>query len=330
MRQFLIGCILFCFGCQPNTSFEYSTYWWKHSTHLSQQQKDFLIKNKIKKVYLKIFDLKWDEHNNTISLPKVRDKFEQENVKVYPVIYIENEILLNFDSDTISKLITHNVGLAVENGIIENTNNLQVDCDWTIRTKENYFKLLYLLSEKIEHLSATIRLHQIKYVKATGVPPVEKGVVMIYNLDSPADTNIGNSIFSFEKALLYLKGNLEHYPLQLDVALPAFSWGVHFHHGKIKSLITDFHPSDIDRENMVQKKNGYFRAKKAHFYNTHRISIRDEIRYEHPCTHEVAKMMHYLNNYLNQDSVEVIFFSLNSDFLINNKDNYEEIISTYK
>ena len=40
--------------------------------------------------------------------------------------------------------------------------------------------------------------------------------------------------------------------------------------------------------------------------------------------------MYYLNNYLNQDSAEVIFFSLNSDFLINNKDNYEEIISTYQ
>ena len=152
-------------------------------------------------------------------------------------------------------MITHNVDLAVENGIIENTNNLQVDCDWTISTKEKYFNLLILLSNYIEHLSATIRLHQIKYVKATGVPPVEKGVVMIYNLDSPADTNIRNSIFSFEKALLYLKGNLEHYPLQLDVALPAFSWGVHFHHGKIKGLIADFHPSDIDKENMVQKKN---------------------------------------------------------------------------
>ena len=95
-------------------------------------------------------------------------------------------------------------------------------------------------------------------------------------------------------------------------------------------MIADFHPSDIDKENMVQKKNGYFKAKKAHFYNTHRISKRDEIRYEHPYTHEVAQMMYYLNNYLNQDSAEVIFFSLNSDFLINNKDNYEEIISTYQ
>ncbi|MEE2954240.1 MAG: hypothetical protein VX347_03615, partial [Bacteroidota bacterium] len=158
MRRFLIGCILFCFGCQPNTSFEYSTYWWKHSTQLSQQQKDFLIKNKIKKVYLKIFDLKWNEHNNTISLPKVHTKFEQENVKVYPVIYIENKLFLNFDLDTILKLITHNVDLVVENGIIENTNNLQVDCDWTISTKEKYFNLLILLSNYIEHLSATIRL----------------------------------------------------------------------------------------------------------------------------------------------------------------------------
>ena len=153
---------------------------------------------------------------------------------------------------------------------------------------------------------------------------------MIYNLDSPADTNIRNSIFSFEKALLYLKGNLEHYPLQLDIALPAFSWGVHFHYGKIKSLIANFHPSDIETENMVRKKNGNFKANKAHFFNTHRISKRDEVRYEYPCTNEVAKMMDYLNKHLNQDSSEVIFFSLNSDFLINNKKEYEKIIYTYR
>lgn len=330
MKQFLIGCILFCFGCQPNTSFKYSTYWWKHNTQLNQQQKKFLTKNRIEKVYLKIFDLKWNEYNNTVSVPKVQAKFEYESVKVCPVIYIENGIFLNFDIDTILKLITHNVNLAVENKIIENTNNLQVDCDWTISTKEKYFNLLSLLSNHIEHLSATIRLHQIKYVKATGVPPVDKGILMIYNLDSPADTNVQNSIFSFEKALLYLRGYLEYYPLQLDVALPAFSWGVHFHHGKIKNLIADFDPSDIDKENMVYKGNGYYKAEKAHFYNTHRISKRDEIRFEYPYTHEVAKMIHYLNNYLNQDSAEVIFFSLNSNFLINNKENYEEIISTYQ
>ena len=150
------------------------------------------------------------------------------------------------------------------------------------KSKKAYFKLLKLLSTNITHLSATIRLHQIKYAKTTGIPPVEKGVVMIYNLESPADTSIVNSIFSYDKALMYLDGYLKEYPLKVDIALPAFSWGVHYHHGKIKSLMSDFNPEKIDNMNMSKNTDGFYKSKKAHFYNTHRISNRDEIRYEYP------------------------------------------------
>ena len=123
--------------------------------------------------------------------------------------------------------------------------------------------------------------------------------------------------------------NLKEYPIRLDIALPAFSWGVHYHHGKIKNLISDFDPKNINSNNMYEKENGYFKSKKAHFYNTYRISKRDEIRYEYPKTTEIKEMLNFLRSNLNQDSTEIIFFSLNSNFLINNTTKYENIISTY-
>ena len=330
MRIIMIFCVLIISSCQSETSFQFSTYWWKNSTKLNKQQKEFLNQNNINKIYLRIFDLKFDKKNLSISIPKVNSGFKKENIETIPVIYIENAILLNFSIETIYELITHNITRAKDIGIIVNTDILQIDCDWTLKTKESYFKLLSLLSNDVKELSATIRLHQIKYASTTGVPPVNKGVMMIYNLESPKDTSIQNSIFTYNKAVQYLDGYLKNYPLQLDVALPAFSWGVHYHHGLIKNLIADFNPLNIDSANMYQKKNGYFKAKKAHFYNRHRISKRDEIRYEYPNIMEVEKMMNFLKKNLRQDSTEIIFFSLNSNFLINNKTDYEKIISIYQ
>ena len=327
MRIILIFCVLIISSCQSETSFEFSTYWWKSSTKLNTQQKEFLNTNNINKIYLRIFDLKFDEKNSSILIPKVYSGFN--DINTIPVIYIENTIFSKFNIDTIYNLIQQNIKLAIEKEIINSTNNLQIDCDWTLTTKEPYFQLLKALSKGIKGLSATIRLHQIKYAQSTGIPPVEKGIVMIYNLESPTDMDMENSIFSYDKAMQYLDGYLDKYPLKIAIALPAFSWGVHYHHGKIKSLMSDFNPEKIDNMNMSKNKDGYYKSKKAHFYNTHRISNRDEIRYEYPKIEELNKMMTFLIHNIKQDSTEIIFFSLNSNFLTNNKINYEKIISTY-
>ncbi|MDC1024642.1 hypothetical protein OAR04_01800 [Flavobacteriales bacterium] len=324
----ILICLILACSCKDKSSFSYSTYWWKNNTELNESQKMFLSKNKIKKIYLKIFDLKFDRKNIKILTPGVKSGFNEKNLCIIPVIYIENSILKNFKTDTIFNILKNKIKYSLELGIIKNINFLQIDCDWTLKTKKTYFELLTLLSNEIDELSVTIRLHQIKYYNLTGVPPVKKGVMMIYNLDSPVDTNIENSIFTFNNAIRYLK-KIKEYPIRLDVGLPAFSWGVHYHHGKIKNLISDFDPKKIDSENMYQKKNGYFKSKKAHFYKTYRISKRDEIRYEYPKITEVKEILNFLSRNLNQDSTEIIFFSLNSNFLINNANKYENIISTH-
>ena len=259
MRIILIFCVLIISSCQSETSFEFSTYWWKSNTKLNTQQKEFLNDNNINKIYLRIFDLKFDDKNSSILIPKVYSGFN--DINTIPVVYIENKILSNFNIDTIYNLIQQNIKSALEKKIINSANNLQIDCDWTLTTKDGY---------------------------------------------------------------------LDKYPLKISIALPAFSWGVHYHHGKIKSLMSDFNPNEIDNINMSKNKDGYYKSKKAHFYNTHRISNRDEIRYEYPKIEELNKMMTFLLHNIKQDSTEIIFFSLNSNFLTNNKINYEKIISTYK
>lgn len=328
IRSLLFYVLFFSTGCKESASFEFSVYWWKHKTDISTEQEQFIADNKIKSIYLKLFDLKWDAYNKTIIIPKTHSAIKT-SVEVKAVIYIENDILKNYSADTIATIIHQQLDIAIEKDIINNINDLQIDCDWTISTREAYFELLELISQQIPNLSATIRLHQVKYAEVTGVPPIDKGVLMIYNLESPADTSVTNSIFNYDLAIQYLEGYIKKYPLHLDIALPAFSWGVHFHHGRIKQLISDFDSNQIDSSDMVQKENGYFRAKQAHFYNTYRISNRDEIRYEYPLVEDVKKMLKYLKQKLNQEETEVVFFSLNDDFLINNKKAYEKIIATH-
>ncbi|SDF10039.1 hypothetical protein [Chitinophaga filiformis] len=71
---------------------------------------------------------------------------------------------------------------------------IQIDCDWTAGTREKYFHFLKALRhyypDKI--LSATIRLYPYKYTKKMGVPPVDRGMLMCYNLGDikDASTNI--------------------------------------------------------------------------------------------------------------------------------------------
>ena len=87
--------MIFCFGCQSDTKVKFSTYWWKYNTDLNISQKNFLDNNQIQKVYLRIFDLKWDEYKKSITVPKVQSKLEHNNIIVSPVIFIENKVISN-------------------------------------------------------------------------------------------------------------------------------------------------------------------------------------------------------------------------------------------
>ena len=76
---------------------------------------------------------------------------------------------------------------------------VQFDCDWTQITKNNFFYFLSYFKKQLANrismttpdplrdlqtepvVSATIRLHQLKFPEKTGVPPVDKGMLMFYN-----------------------------------------------------------------------------------------------------------------------------------------------------
>ncbi len=144
-------------------------------------------------------------------------------MQVVPVIYIKNEVMLgemdlnDLASKTIKLIdqINHTHQLQCD--------EIQLDCDWTLTSKENYFRFVQLIKKiSSKTLSATIRLHQVKYFQKTGVPEIDRGVLMYYNMGK-ISSDSSNSIYDDHIAERYT-GSLQRYPLALDVALPVFSW----------------------------------------------------------------------------------------------------------
>src|SRR5690606_30433603 len=77
-------------------------------------------------------------------------------------------------------------------------------------------------------LSVTLRLHQVRDIKKSGIPPVDKALLMCYNMGNLRQYGDHNSIFDMRQMEIYLKDHLKDYPLKMDIALPLFSWKVVF------------------------------------------------------------------------------------------------------
>jgi len=233
-------------GCTSNkTPAVRSVYYWKTVFKLSESDVNWMKENGIKKIYLRMFDVDWDAVSSSV-LPAGDAIIETRYVKgveIIPVVFITNRTLVNIPDSLISDLaykIKTKVMLKGEKLPDNKFNELQIDCDWSEKTKDKYFSLLNLLRGFIKPniVSATIRLHQVKYFKKTGVPPADKGMLMFYNMEDVRDINAGNSIFNEEIAKNYLY-NFNKYPLRLDVVLPAFSWAAVYENGRLVNLVNN-------------------------------------------------------------------------------------------
>ena len=231
---------------------ERSLYYWKSVFNPNSFEKENSTRLGIETVYLKICDIDWDEETKQ-PLPKaitrVRDSGFLKKLNVVPVIFITNECIFKLDSISADKLpakIHLLVQKIFELNHLPAANEVQFDCDWTVQTRGTYFSMLkkYAQIDPAIKLSATIRLHQVKFSGKTGVPPVQRGMLMCYNMGNLKDPKTGNSILETAELKKYI-GNLDKYPLQLDLALPLFSWNVLFRNGSYAGIVKDIDPDSI-------------------------------------------------------------------------------------
>ena len=263
--------LLIATSCKNTSTATTAFYYWKTGFQLNTGQQELLWNAGSNRLYIRFFDINWNDQTSK-PYPDAIVQFYQptERLTITPVIYIRNKTFELINDLSNDSLATHCNGLvsrlAAEQHI--NYTTLQVDCDWTLTTKDKYFTFLKLL-KKVSgcRIEATIRLHQVKFKQQTGVPPVDKGILMFYNMGKlNADLQQPNSIYNSADADKYIS-YLSTYPLPLNVALPVFSWSVHIRDGKAIQIYEQIGKKQLDNQTNFQliKNDHCYRAKTSFF-----------------------------------------------------------------
>jgi hypothetical protein len=209
-------------------------------------------------------------------------------------------------------------------------NEIQFDCDWTAKTAGNYFFFLktvrQLLPSDSIHLSATIRLHQYKYPGKTGVPPVDRGMLMLYNVSDLTQYSPVNSIFDRQKAAAYFEGG-KRYPLPLDIVLPAYSWGLVFRNKKFYQIENGLDVEEVKASPAFEPVDGvagggvsFYRVKKDTVLGELFLRPGDEIKIEGIDSTLLAAAAGLSMSAVNTDSFRVTFFELSENEIKNFSD----------
>lgn len=263
-------------GCQKSQPKEIDTafYFWKSNFQLLENEKFTLKENGVNKLYIKFFDISWNEGKQTFQkdAPIRFSEKLPDSCQMIPVVFITNQTLKNIpknELDSLANFILKGISKLSPKVYQE----IQIDCDWTLSTKQKYFSLLKTLKKSGLYLSATIRLHQVKFYEKTGIPPVERGMLMCYNMSDWRSPITLNSIYS-PKLLKQYTERLAQYPLPLDVVMPIFHWTVVFRNNRFLYFVNNLSAKTLsDNENFVQiaDKQQFTVKKDAQFQG---ISIR--------------------------------------------------------
>ncbi|MDR7211974.1 hypothetical protein [Flavobacterium piscis] len=185
-----------------------------------------------------------------------------------------------------------------------------IDCDWSEKSKENYFYLLQKIKKVFptSKVAATIRLWQYKYAKKAGIPPVEKGLLMCYNLSKPDDFQTKNSIGTSEELEQYITHN--QYKLKLDIALPLYSWAVLFRGNTFKGILSDYDQLLNDSIKLKKSASNKYILQDDILLGQTYLRNGDEIRIEKISDDELDKMISIVKDKIQIDNqTRVTFFS---------------------
>lgn len=261
-------------SCSRKVEARRAFFYWRTVFVLSENEKAILRNHHIERLYLRLFDVALDGTTGRV-LPVGRCEFRDSlpaGIEAVPVIFLANAVFEHERAppelaDKVWKLARN---MTEEAGI--RFRELQVDCDWSDGTREAFFAFCramkaFCAGEQIR-LSATIRLHQIKYFRRTGVPPVDRGMLMFYNMGKIEANPTRTSIFNSEDASRYTP-YLGGYPLPLDGALAIFSWVIHARaNGQMAGLIEKTDVTALDVSPFLRRTSpGHYIVTDAAFFH---------------------------------------------------------------
>lgn len=287
----VIICSILTAACHQKTHKKITKafYYWKTNFHLSDFEQQKLDSFDCKTLYVRFFDIDWNvETNEPQPVAVSRFNGAQNNTFSYiPVIFIEQEVLNKISIGGLEGFVKNFTNLLYEKCVQAkiSPSEIQIDCDWTKNTKTKYFQLLSLCKKQPffhgKTLSCTVRLHQLYYPQVSGLPPVDKGLLMCYNMGNLKLAGANNSILDLAVAKRYIS-NLQDYPLSLDVALPLFSWSLLYdNENRFTGILRGMAEKDLRNTELFEPagKNLY-RVRKDTLWQGYSLKRAEIIRHE--------------------------------------------------
>lgn len=216
---------------------ENSVYYWRTELRLDSTERAFLDRHDVKKVYCRYFDVVM---RNGEPMPNATISFSDtlpSGVELVPTVYITEDCMHKPHPGLAGKLVSR-VRQMNETNDLPPFRELQIDCDYTARSRQVYYDFLSeiahspLFTSHFSLLSTTIRLHQLQ-MKA---PPVDYGVLMLYNTGDPRRFMERNPVLDLRDVQPYLR-HLSDYPLPLAAAYPVYQWVRHIHGVRVEHTV---------------------------------------------------------------------------------------------
>lgn len=330
-KLFWIFTLLFLLACK-NTPVNISPafYHWQSTLKLTESEQNYIKALAVQKLYIKYFDVDWDastQEGIPLAVLQAKNHSIEASIQIVPTVFITNRTLKNTSDKKIPKLaenIYKKINKLQLNFPDNEVSEVQIDCDWTGSTQEKYFHLLEILQESFSvqqiELSATIRLHQIKFYEKTKVPPVARGMLMFYNMGNLEDVETENSILHIPTAKQYLV-NFDTYPLSLDIALPIFAWGVLLRDGEVLKLINNLTANELLSDNRFQQlKPHLFQLNQNSYFAGHYLYKNDVIRTEQITQEVLQESAHLLQDVLKKEDRTIALYHLDTSTIVHYPD----------
>ena len=267
-------------GCREATDTEQqnAVYYWRTELKVDETEQKFLKDYHINKVYCRYFDVVMKTEPMPNATIRFTDKRVDDGVELVPTVFIMEDCMHERHEGLARKLVNRIIQINKTHDV-KNVNEIQIDCDYTRRSRRLYYEFLEeLVSAAREHglrVSTTIRLHQL----SMPAPPVDDGVLMLYNTGDPMNFAERNSILDMRDVKPYLHA-LADYPLPLAAAYPVFLWqrtiqGVNIRHEaapeeilRVKEAVENERPElknriltyHLDKENINRYKPETYEA----------------------------------------------------------------------
>lgn len=214
---------------------ERSVYYWQTTLRVDTAERAFLARHGVGKVYCRYFDVVPGDDGPRPNATMAFDGTFPKTVEVVPVVFIVNGCMSQ-PHDGLAEKILRRVLQMNETNDMAAAKEMQVDCDWTMTTRQAFFaflgRLRALCHDRGMKLSVTIRLHQL----SQPAPPADRGVLMMYNTGDVTKLAVRKPILDIKDVMPYVR-YLRGYGLDLSTAYPLFTWHVLFRGGKYVGIM---------------------------------------------------------------------------------------------